>query len=309
MTGKGQVIQQLEKLAADCAEGVLYLEESHYRGMIFLKDAHVIHSYAENDHGALEEGYHSLLRLFALKDAVWEWQEGLLPENESMKIPINYVIEAEAALSQNINKGVIRETAMITRPHKEIRDLKHCSIMVHIDKGSLEGETFLLLPEKTTLGRRLTCDISIPDVTVSIRHCNFLIEKNEIIIEDLESFNGTRINGVRIKRHVVTPDDEVEVGEVKLHLSYAEKASITKQFNEITKRLSDNQLTGPIETEESDTRTMVSPKKQPPSPSRQSPYKSSTWDRMKKEHDNQLKDPLIPNPSPDENSIKKTFRR
>jgi pSer/pThr/pTyr-binding forkhead associated (FHA) protein len=86
--------------------------------------------------------------------------------------------------------------------------------------------------EKTTLGRRPYNDVVIDNLAVSGEHAIFHMLGSEVYVEDLKSTNGTYVNGAAIKRHRLANEEVIEVGKYKI------------------KFLSDNQSSGPQETEE-----------------------------------------------------------
>jgi pSer/pThr/pTyr-binding forkhead associated (FHA) protein len=69
---------------------------------------------------------------------------------------------------------------------------------VTMRSGPTPGKTFLLEKEETSLGRDLANDISISDPEVSRRHARFVMQDDNIFVEDLGSTNGTFLNGERI---------------------------------------------------------------------------------------------------------------
>ena len=62
-----------------------------------------------------------------------------------------------------------------------------------------DGEPVLLEGE-TVVGRSADCGLTIDDAKVSRNHAVIKIEAKQVIIEDLGSSNGTRINGLRIEK-------------------------------------------------------------------------------------------------------------
>jgi len=70
--------------------------------------------------------------------------------------------------------------------------------------------------DKTTLGRRPYNDIVIDNLAVSGEHAVMQMVGADVFIEDLNSTNGTYINGKAIKKQLLTHNDTVEVGKYKI---------------------------------------------------------------------------------------------
>jgi FHA domain len=70
--------------------------------------------------------------------------------------------------------------------------------------------------DKTTLGRRPYNDIVIDNLAVSGEHAVLQMVGSDVFIEDLNSTNGTYINGKAIKKQLLTHNDTVEVGKYKI---------------------------------------------------------------------------------------------
>ena len=66
----------------------------------------------------------------------------------------------------------------------------------------------------TIVGRRPDCDIRIPLLYVSRKHCRFIRKEDQTVVQDLGSANGTFLNSERIMEAVVSPGDKVGVGSV-----------------------------------------------------------------------------------------------
>ena len=73
-----------------------------------------------------------------------------------------------------------------------------------------------LTKEKTTLGRRPYNDIVIDNLAVSGEHAVLQRVGDAVFIEDLNSTNGTYINGRAIRRQQLAHNDSVEIGKYKL---------------------------------------------------------------------------------------------
>ena len=70
--------------------------------------------------------------------------------------------------------------------------------------------------DKTTLGRRPYNDIVIDNLAVSGEHAVLQMVGADVFIEDLNSTNGTYINGKAVKKQLLANNDVVEVGKYNI---------------------------------------------------------------------------------------------
>src|SRR6476659_705122 len=73
-----------------------------------------------------------------------------------------------------------------------------------------------IIKDKTTLGRRPYNDIVIDNLSVSGEHAVLQMVGADVFIEDLNSTNGTYINGKAVKKQLLAHNDTVEVGKYKI---------------------------------------------------------------------------------------------
>ena len=70
--------------------------------------------------------------------------------------------------------------------------------------------------DKTSLGRRPYNDIVIDNLAVSGEHAIMQLIGQDVFIEDLNSTNGTYINGKAVKKQLLAHNDTVEIGKYKI---------------------------------------------------------------------------------------------
>lgn len=82
--------------------------------------------------------------------------------------------------------------------------------------GGREGEQVALDADLLTIGRNPESDLFLDDVTVSRHHARIISDAAGLVIEDLNSLNGTYVNRRRIERHHLSDGDAVQIGKYKL---------------------------------------------------------------------------------------------
>lgn len=89
--------------------------------------------------------------------------------------------------------------------------------LVVLSEG-LTGRSYELKVEKTTIGRVEDNTFQIAEPSVSSHHCEVLLQGNEVKIKDLNSTNGTFINGQQITEGVLKPGQTLKLGKVEIRL-------------------------------------------------------------------------------------------
>lgn len=103
-----------------------------------------------------------------------------------------------------------------------VNGLPKDSAILIVLKGAGVGSRYLINDASTKIGRELSNDISLDDITVSRSHA--VISKDEnFTIKDLGSLNGTYINAIAIREQVLSEGDEIQIGKFHLTLFMGDK--------------------------------------------------------------------------------------
>jgi pSer/pThr/pTyr-binding forkhead associated (FHA) protein len=91
------------------------------------------------------------------------------------------------------------------------------------------GQSHDLKPGTTTVGRVEDNQWMIPDPSVSSHHAEVVLKGSEVLIRDLNSTNGTFINGDQITEAVLKPGQILQFGTVEARLETGDAAPAKKQ--------------------------------------------------------------------------------
>jgi pSer/pThr/pTyr-binding forkhead associated (FHA) protein len=83
----------------------------------------------------------------------------------------------------------------------------------------------LRLPAGTTktIGRTARADFIVDAALVSRVHCRLAVDRSDqLVVQDLGSTNGTRVNGRKVDRMVLKPGDRLSVGRVEFEVRAAD---------------------------------------------------------------------------------------
>jgi len=75
-----------------------------------------------------------------------------------------------------------------------------------------DGSRIPLEAEPVVIGRMPECTVVLTDPNVSRRHAEVKRQGSDVIVVDLQSTNGTRVNGLSIRERVLVDGDDITVG-------------------------------------------------------------------------------------------------
>ncbi len=87
--------------------------------------------------------------------------------------------------------------------------------------AGLTGRSCELKVDRTTIGRLEDNAFQVAEPSVSSHHCEVLLRGKEVIVKDLNSTNGTYIDGNQISEAALRPGQVLRLGQVELRLEDA----------------------------------------------------------------------------------------
>ncbi|MDJ0789142.1 MAG: FHA domain-containing protein [Myxococcota bacterium] len=93
--------------------------------------------------------------------------------------------------------------------------------VLRICNGGFEGMSYELSADETIIGRNPTTDITLLDEGISREHALILYDEDAdtYSIEDLQSTNGTKVNGKRVRSAELSDGDELQIGQTRFDFS------------------------------------------------------------------------------------------
>lgn len=90
------------------------------------------------------------------------------------------------------------------------------TIVVTHEDNEVDEFAFDSVDQVISIGRRMSNDVCIPNLSVSGMHARLTIDGDSALIEDNNSTNGTYVNGRLISRQLLNNDDEIVIGKARL---------------------------------------------------------------------------------------------
>ena len=93
--------------------------------------------------------------------------------------------------------------------------------------GDFKGMIYDLVADETMIGRNPTTDITLLDDGISREHAIISFEELECeyVVEDLQSTNGTQVNGKRVRSATLAPNDEIRIGNTSFRFEIGAPAT------------------------------------------------------------------------------------
>ena len=79
-------------------------------------------------------------------------------------------------------------------------------------RGPLKGSIYALPEGEYSIGRQAASNRNLEDHAVSRKHCTFIRSGRQCAVKDLESRNGTFVNGTPVTEHQLEQGDEIRIG-------------------------------------------------------------------------------------------------
>ncbi|MGH9129184.1 MAG: FhaA domain-containing protein [Acidimicrobiales bacterium] len=75
-----------------------------------------------------------------------------------------------------------------------------------------DGQRLAIGEEPVLIGRLESCTVVVEDASVSRHHAELRRVDDSVFLVDLDSTNGTRVNGARVTRHELADGDQIAIG-------------------------------------------------------------------------------------------------
>jgi diguanylate cyclase (GGDEF)-like protein len=145
--------------------------------------------------------------------------------------PANLAVATDTIEGQFLHNESTRKVKT-GRPSQVVLRQQQCYTLMHL-LGVRAGLVHTLKTEETVIGRGLDCQVHIEDMTLSRRHCRIFQKDNALYIEDLNSTNGTLVDGDQIKSPLPINDGQ----RIQLTLDTVMKFALQDMFEAETSQL------------------------------------------------------------------------
>jgi adenylate cyclase len=86
------------------------------------------------------------------------------------------------------------------------------------------GDNIPLIRNKLTIGRRESCDTCLRFPNISGLHCELTFQDGYWLLRDLQSKNGVKVNGVKVKQKALRGGDKIAISNREFVIEYTTQA-------------------------------------------------------------------------------------
>ena len=196
------VEEALSRLGQNREQGCLLASKGAELIHIYVQDGFVIRAFS-----GVREGGEAVDQALHMAEASYTWLRGVQPPDPKKNIYLS--IREFTVKHGNITKSKVAETSRVFGVAKKESESKFKYFLVPQDKPT---DKLFLTKISTVLGRDKTSDLVVDNSDVSRRHCLLDIQARGVFILDLDSTNGTFVNGILVRDGYVNPGDRIELG-------------------------------------------------------------------------------------------------
>lgn len=195
------------RLAQTRERGCLLVFNAQEAIHLFVQDGSVVYA-----GGAKLEGDKALEQAFHLQGSSYGWIPGAEPARKNLEADMQEYLHKHSIAKDPRFGKTIRMPMPNDRREKKV-DRNYFFIPE-------ETPTVKLRVKKSTnvVGREATCDIYIDSNQVSRRHCVLQVTERGLLVKDLESTNGTFVNGIPMTDGYINSGDRLSLGTYSLML-------------------------------------------------------------------------------------------
>jgi pSer/pThr/pTyr-binding forkhead associated (FHA) protein len=104
------------------------------------------------------------------------------------------------------------------------------------------GPSFDIVKDLIVVGRKEDCDLRLEHKSVSKLHCVIVKTDGLLLLRDLGSTNGTRVNGTRVRRAALLPNDQLGIAHFKFRVCLGPDEPAASPPHEHTQALDSDEL-------------------------------------------------------------------
>ena len=209
--GQAGLAEVIQSFCGARRSGQLTFRSGASSGYVFLQQGQVVHAIA----GAVE-GEEAMYLMLSWAAGYYALNDEILPHKRTISSTWEQLL-MEGARRADIGEILPDqlEPVITANPPTQTRAKDNQPKLI-ITYGDLPSQTVELQTEYSHLGRAEDNELPINEASISSRHCVFVLSGPDVIVRDLNSSNGTYVNGEPVAEAILRPGDNIQVGVIDI---------------------------------------------------------------------------------------------
>jgi hypothetical protein len=211
--GLATLAEVLQTCCTARRSGQITFRSGESSGYVYLQHGHVLHALC-----GTVEGDEAVYRMLSWPGGGFTVDQDVLPHKKTVSLTWEQLL-FEGARRDDESLGGRPELGMEPVKTAEpvsstrVKDSQPKLTLILPDQRPLVHE---LQAEYTHVGRASENEVPLSYPSVSNRHCIFVLSGPDVLLRDLNSSNGTVVNGTPISEVILRPGDVIQVGVVQI---------------------------------------------------------------------------------------------
>jgi pSer/pThr/pTyr-binding forkhead associated (FHA) protein len=192
--------------------GQITFRSNESSGYVYLQHGKVLHAVC-----GTVEGEEAVYRMLAWPNGTFFLDEDILPHKKTIKLSWEQLL-FEGARRVDDGGGIrdLLNSPVVTAEPVTSTRTKDSLPKLTLNLPDQRPLVYELQAEYTHVGRASGNEVPLAYPSVSNRHCIFVLSGPDVILRDLNSSNGTVVNGETISEVILRPGDVIQVGVVQI---------------------------------------------------------------------------------------------
>ncbi len=167
------------------------------------------------------QGEKAFYEILSWENPRYDWKDGETPSETIMSGTVeDLIVKAIKAKSS----GELDRIRSESKFYDKTRPLNHASeYLITLDIFGGEIETFVheVASKQVRIGRQPDNDLVLSDSSVSRKHALLIVNKNSVLVRDLGSMNGVKIDGQPLAQGIARDGQIISIGEISCKLNFS----------------------------------------------------------------------------------------
>lgn len=204
--------------------GVFSVQTAEEKASVFLMSGIVAHAETSK-----LSGESAMWDILSWENPEYDWQDMITPARMTLSGSVQDLVLRSI---QIINSGELEKIKQSSEDLRKTRSIPSADqkymVMLKISSNELPPFEYQVTSKQLRVGRHPDNDLVLPDSSISRKHALCIINQDTILVKDLGSMNGIKVDGEPVTQGLARDGQIVTIGEVicKIHISLMKKTVV-----------------------------------------------------------------------------------